>query len=554
MKRKHQIETEQVIDGIIAGAHETDIVAKVTPGGGKSMLPIIAGNLIAAGLADRICWICPRMTLQDQAERNFLDPFFRQMFDHRLVIRSSTNESNPCRGTNGFTTTYQAVGVDKKNLLQDEFRRHRYILVLDEFHHAEADDGSWTKALEPLYELAKYRVLMTGTLSRGDGKKIAFTPYGQVGEHEFLPKFVSGGATALVEYSRRDALAERAILPLAFHFLEGVSKWQTKAGRTVEAKLSAQAGDARASHALYTALKTEYAMELLSEAVAHWKRWRNLRPSARLLVVAAGIEDAKEYLQYLKVMTGLKVRIATSEDSPEAAENIKALKSGKVDALVTVAMAYEGLDAPSISHIACLTNIRTEEWITQMAARAVRIDPQAGPYEAQQAHIFAPNDPMMLEISRKIEAEQQAVAVVKASKPRESGNGDGTGEGRQAPGGITPLSSRLLNGQNGQSDFFREDPAPVPAFVAVETPHDQEAGLLDKINSHVLQYARQNRFNPKTLNGEIFQHFNKKRRNMTVPELETCFLWVKARYPLNQIRGTGRRVDGKARPLAVEWR
>lgn len=138
MKRKHQSDMENIIQEIIDGAPVRDILVRVTPGGGKSSLPIIAGRLITAGLADAICWICPRMSLQDQAERNFLDPFFRTMFDHSLLIRSSTNEHNPCRDTRGFVTTYQAIGVDEKGTVLQEIFSKRYILVLDEYHHAEA--------------------------------------------------------------------------------------------------------------------------------------------------------------------------------------------------------------------------------------------------------------------------------------------------------------------------------------------------------------------------------------------------------------------------------
>ena len=97
MLRQHQTDFDRTISTILAGSPVRDIVAHVTPGGGKSTLPIQSGRLITAGLADRLCWIAPRASLQDQAERNFIDPFFRRMFGHRLVIRSSTNEYDPCQ-------------------------------------------------------------------------------------------------------------------------------------------------------------------------------------------------------------------------------------------------------------------------------------------------------------------------------------------------------------------------------------------------------------------------------------------------------------------------
>ena len=72
--RTHQADFDRTITAILAGSPIRDIVAHCTPGGGKSTLPIQAGRLITYGLADRLCWIAPRASLQDQAERNFIDP------------------------------------------------------------------------------------------------------------------------------------------------------------------------------------------------------------------------------------------------------------------------------------------------------------------------------------------------------------------------------------------------------------------------------------------------------------------------------------------------
>ena len=55
-----------------------DILAAVTPGGGKSLLPVIAAaRLIEAGVVDRVCWIVPRDSLRLQAEEAFADPAWR---------------------------------------------------------------------------------------------------------------------------------------------------------------------------------------------------------------------------------------------------------------------------------------------------------------------------------------------------------------------------------------------------------------------------------------------------------------------------------------------
>lgn len=480
------------------------------------------------------------MTLQDQGERNFIDQYFRRLFNHSLTIRSSTNERNPARGTNGFITTYQAIGMDAQGTVQEEFRRRRYILVLDEYHHAE-ESGAWTQALQPLYDLAAFRVLMTGTLERGDKKKIAFTPYEMVGDMA-IPVLADGESTVVIEYSRQDALREKAILPLAFTFLGGAAQWKTPDGKETDAKLSTK-DKRKAGHALYTALNTEYAQELLNAAIAHWQKVKERNRKAALMVVAASIENAKEYLSYLADI-GIKAAIATSEDSDEAMKTIKAYKLGRIDVLVAVAMCYEGLDVPSISHIACLTNIRSVPWIEQMVARAVRIDPFAGPYEAQCGYVFCPDDQLMQDVVARIESEQAALLGPKEKK-RKMSLVDEDLFGQKLPG-ITPLSSQVL-GQKVHAITA------MPIEEGPRTNSETETDLLGQIESHIRQYSFQNRYNPKKINWELMMQFGKGRRDMTIPELQTVLAYCRNSLPLSRMRGTGHRVETKAKPIAVKW-
>ncbi|MCQ8242225.1 helicase-related protein [Rhizosaccharibacter radicis] len=72
--------------------------------------------------------------------------------------------------------------------------------------------------------------------------------------------------------------------------------------------------------------------------------------------------------------------LATS-DAPGAHEVLARFRlKPEPSILVTVAMAYEGLDAPEVAVVAALTHIRSRSWLEQMVARATRVDPRAGPY------------------------------------------------------------------------------------------------------------------------------------------------------------------------------
>src|SRR5919202_2174486 len=166
-----------------------DILAAVTPGGGKSLLPVIAAaRLIEAGRIERVCWVVPRDSLRLQAEEAFADPFWRGALAHGLSVRAADNEPDPSRGLAGYVTTYQAVTAAPELHLA-EIRRRRTLLVVDEVHHLPAlsgaepaarnadDAAAWSRALLPLLDAASLRLLLSGTLERADGRPILRLPY-----------------------------------------------------------------------------------------------------------------------------------------------------------------------------------------------------------------------------------------------------------------------------------------------------------------------------------------------------------------------------------------
>jgi superfamily II DNA or RNA helicase len=551
MKRKVQIETEQAVDGIIAGAPIQTILIKATPGAGKSAIPIIVGKLKIAGIVDALAWTVPRKSLQYQGESNFQDPFFREMFKHNLSIRASTNETNPCRDQDGFVTTYQAIGMDRTGILQDEMRRKRYALVLDEHHHLEYQ-GVWHKAIEPIVKHAKILILMTGTLELGDKKQIAFTPYRQIGS-ELEPDLRSSNTTRIIEYSRQDALQDRAIIPLEFHFHDGAATWETSEQKTIKLKSIASAQEHQAGAAIYTALSTEYATELLTLAIDHWKNHRRFNTRSKLLVVTANIKHAKKAIALLKKWN-LAAEIATSHESIEAQAAIKRFKYRDIDILVTIAIAYEGLDVPAITHIVCLTHIRSTPWILQMFGRAVRVDHQAGPYENQFGYIFAPDDPRFRKIVNHIRAEQLPI-VRKYKKPEQfdffdkAETTEEVDENRNIYN-IKPLESSLTGKRNlTLAQDGDEKILLTPSTAEIKTPEEIESGLRKQIENQVRVYCFKNRYDNRKINAEIQAYFQRPRADMTIAELGKCLAYVQRNYSTARIRGTGRpRVPTKVRP------
>jgi hypothetical protein len=235
--RSHQRLIDRLMRAI--AAHETpvrDVLAAVTPGGGKSLLPVIAAHrLMGTGLIERVVWVVPRESLKRQAEEAFADAAWRATLEHALCVRAAENAPDPSRGLAGYVTTYQAVAA-APDLHLAQCQHYRTLLVIDELHHLPAlydldpqagdEETAWSRALLPLLETATVRLLMSGTLQRADGRAILWLPYRPLARAGRLREIaLDAPGWAVVGYSRRTALEERAILPCVFGALDGEAEW-----------------------------------------------------------------------------------------------------------------------------------------------------------------------------------------------------------------------------------------------------------------------------------------------------------------------------------------
>jgi superfamily II DNA or RNA helicase len=471
-----------VIEAIACGRTDArDILAAVTPGGGKSLLPVIAAaRLIASGMVERICWVVPRDTLRLQAEEAFADPAWRSALCHSLALRAADNTPNPSRGLAGYITTYQGLAA-APDLHLREFRRHRTLLVIDEVHHLPAladidpetaaqlaqneedQAGAWSRAILPLLECATVRLLLSGTLERADGRGILWLPYRKGPKARTREIALDAPGWAVIGYSRARALQERAVLPVTFGALDGEARWRAEEGIEVGPhRLAAAYPNETTRPALFTALRTGFAEALLREAFvsirelrARRRQERGLAPGdaapglGKLLVVAPDQENAKRYLEtvqgWLPRHQAAQVAQLATSDTPRAHEAVAAFRlQSEPSILVTVAMAYEGLDVPEVAVVAALTHIRSRPWLEQMVARATRVDPHAGPYETQRALVFHPDDPLFQRFRIRMETEQGTLARVPKRRGRQTHLPFWVMEELAQKDGIVPLESNAL--------------------------------------------------------------------------------------------------------------
>ena len=69
--RAHQVDVNTALVSVLAGDPRRKMVIHVTPGGGKSILPVIAGIQLIPTIADKLCWVVPRLSLARQAALEF---------------------------------------------------------------------------------------------------------------------------------------------------------------------------------------------------------------------------------------------------------------------------------------------------------------------------------------------------------------------------------------------------------------------------------------------------------------------------------------------------
>ena len=390
------------------------VLADVAPGAGKSFLvPIWFAALKAAGVVDRVCWVVPRVSLIEQAAVAFLDERLREELGHTYEIRGVTNQDQkPVRGEAiGFAVTYQGLLWDSQ-ISQHEMRRHKYLLVLDEPHHCstsrrEQESSAWTRAIQPLYDLATTRLLMSGTFRRHDDELVAFVPYVEK-EGGFDIDFRDTPERRVIRYSISDSRKEKAIVGIDFVQIDARAEWLSGEGKTLKTETLGSN-----KQALYVALQTGYATALLAGCIEHWKNYRHKNTRSKVLVVCSNVPQARKMHTYLTHELDVSAKIAVSEDSQDAQNNIKAFRKGGCHVLVTVAMAYEGLDVPEATHLACLTHVRSVPWLIQMFARLFRIDASCGlPYEEQSGYAWVPDDDYMTEARNEIPNPQNFIPSI----------------------------------------------------------------------------------------------------------------------------------------------
>lgn len=379
------------------------VLASVTPGGGKTLMALLyADVLLAAGLIKQVLIIVPNDALRSQ----MIDGFRRNHAGitrglRRFTIRGWRQQDQHDRS--GFVTTYQAaVKDDMRRALVRCVQSAPTLVILDEPHHLanRGEDGEsvqWFHGIVPIVAAAVHVLLMSGTLRRHDKAKIAFVKYGD----DKCPQ-------PDIVYSRSDGLRDGAILPVEYQRIDAESFFQ-KGARTYNVILSEVNEEVRAA-ALRTVLESsEYREHVLRTAVEAFLGYCANVAAGRMIAICHTQPAAEACADFIRETLGQDVALAISK-LPNAADVIRDFRRGvgpKI--LVTVGMAYEGLDVPSATHLVLLTDKRSIPYLEQSVARVTRVNPDPSfpePHD-QRAFVFGPDDIGIRDFIDALNAEQQ---------------------------------------------------------------------------------------------------------------------------------------------------
>lgn len=391
------------------------MMAYAHPGAGKSSLPYLAAKHLLPEFADRICWVVPTQALRQQG--TLASPFIRGFSDAQLL--DVRNNLAIVDGYRGYVTTYQSIGVPgaiQRHLR--ELRSKRYVLFLDEVHHV-SERQEWDANVQELVNAAHLVVMMTGEVYRHSGDRVGMFEYA-----DNVPVTSETDRQMSIVYSSQDALDDQAIVRPEFHLRDAGGVLGTaKESRRFETLDSLdQSREKKALRSILDNVDGDYVQSLLIETLTSFQDYRKLFPDAKLLI-AAHDQSAAKRLASQPMLRGALLAIS---DDPDSHRRIKRFRKGESNILITVQMAYEGLDVPEISHVLNLGRIRSHAWMFQLVHRATRsVSSDRIPYQHQVAKIFGPADREMLHfIHQRFQLQDMQIAIKDFQEPEQSREGE----------------------------------------------------------------------------------------------------------------------------------
>ncbi|MFJ3799959.1 DEAD/DEAH box helicase [Streptomyces sp. NPDC090088] len=449
-------------------------LAAVCPGGGKTEYALaVAKHLIQQGLINFVIVVSPTEALT------------RQWADKATQFGIALNPDmqgdqprNQSREFVGGSVTYGLLAAKKNAFAFSQAMQIRQTLViLDEAHHT-GENKAWGVAVQTAFELARYRLLLTGTPTRSDMDRIPFARYRQDAD----------GVRRIVrdyDYGTGRGVRDQVIRSLDFRFYDAKVN-ELPFGDTVPMSANISEAVTRSDHSKFMGVvmdpESGWFSDLLPAVHKELTAIRRTVPNAGCLILANDKDHVHAYARLIKEITGHTPAVVISE-KPDASETLEAFTDSDEPYIIAIRMVSEGVDIPRLRVLVWLTRTKTELFFAQGTARVVRIPDRA---DSGPAVVFMPSLDPLRELAQGIdkdivheitELEQQVAAYEAEQLELLAQNTDGNGaHPPPTQRGAHPEEATQCmdeSGQLGFSSFSVEDVELERTFLGSE-PHAVE--------------------------------------------------------------------------------
>src|SRR3954470_8222989 len=185
-----------------------DFLAMATPAAGKTTFALrVAHQYLSDGAAVRIVVVCPTNHLRTQ--------WAHAGGSVGLQLDPNVTNEHPweARDYHGSIVTYQQVCLAPE-LFARACQLRPTLVILDELHHA-GDGKDWGTSLKHAFELAVFRLALSGTPFRSDNHPIPFVTY------------ENGVSRTNFAYGYAEAIRDGVCRPIYFPSYEGELAWKS---------------------------------------------------------------------------------------------------------------------------------------------------------------------------------------------------------------------------------------------------------------------------------------------------------------------------------------
>jgi superfamily II DNA or RNA helicase len=352
----------------------------VIPGGGKTMAALeVARRWMAAGSDRRLIVVVPTHNVREQWQEEAV----------RFGIELQTKEfgTNFKHGFQGGVVTYGLV-ASQPLVFRKLCSVAPTMVIFDEIHHC-GEDASFGRGASSAFELAKERLLLSGTAWRSDGTAIPWVQYDG-----------NGFAVGDYAYDYPHALNDEVVRFLVFDYSRGTITHDST-GDTFT--LSSESSEDEASRLLRKLLdaRGEFVREQIRQAHQKLMDVRASFPDAGALAACIDQTHAVMVADVIREVTGCEPSVIVSDSDVEN-DTVRSFRDSKKEWLVAVRKVSEGTDIKRLQVLCYLTNTTSELFFRQLVGRVSRYRG----IEDREAYVFLPADPRLIACAQNIENAQ----------------------------------------------------------------------------------------------------------------------------------------------------